>query len=1329
MKIDLTCPVEAWKATLPTAEEPASTVTLFNLSAVPVTSVEVTLTLSSSDGEESAKITHRGRSLAGTPGNTFQMTVPVEQRIRAEVYEITIDKVWFDNSSVWRRDKDVPLTEFEPNNLHRSSQLTTLRAIAGDMASGYPVQQKGLWVCVCGRPNPDEMTACARCHREKSEVFTRYSHEAIEAVVASRDQALTAQGREALARSAAVTDARGKDHVHRKKSRRGLVRVAVGVTAAAVLVYGGVCHLLPHAKYQTALRDQQQAVTAQDHAQAEAAFAALPGYRDADEQAERSRYAQALALLGLAEETAIAQTLPEETLLQARALLVSLQTSGLTATEDLRQVLPDLIRQCDEAHAALLMREDRLDEAETVYQALNDENAQAQLKEIAYRRAVDTLNDSKWAEARTMLTALGDYRDSATLIKDTWYYEGTLALDVGDPEEGLAILATIPGHRDADERILRYHYEQGVALRTAGKLDEAAQSFYLAIGYEDAADQANECFYVPAMDAYEVFDYTRAAELFGKIPDYRDAREKWTDSVLKAAEKAISEVRYADAAALLSQLPADNAEAASLLLDCTYLPAKNAYVRGDYAEAIEGFTAVISHRDSAEMIKKAQYALAEELRAAGKEQDAADLYAALGDYENSADRLNAIRYAEAGMLLSAGDEASLTKAIETFTALGVYSDSASKLLDAKFALAGILLDKGEHAAAREMYLSLGEYEGVADQLKACDYVRAVQLAADGKAAEALAAFEALGDYGDSADRVQRIHYAAAEALIETDPAAALAAFEALGDYADSADRANALRYAAAEALIETDPAAAEAAFQALGNYADSADRVKGLRYDAAEALLATDRAAALAAFRELGDFSDSADRVGALRYEDAEVLLAEGKKEEAAAVFEEVRSYADSAARASAIRYEIAQAFVDAGDWTKAREAFEKIGTEENVDEHINQLRYEAAEKMLAAGQKETAAAAFAAIGSYKDSADRANQLRYDAAAALALTDGQAAADAFAALGDYKDSATRAGQLRYDAAEALIATDWQAAAEAFAALGDYKDSATRALQVRYDGADALADAALWEEAIAVFESLKDYSDSADRILQIRYTQASIKAAAGQWEEAVAAFTALGDYADSQDRITRTRYEQAASLAAQRDYLAAADLYLTLGDYQDAPQQAEAMWDAWYGPILTTVTAARAEKNYTHMYLQLRSLDLSRLPEKYASLAEMHHEACYFEGKRLYEEGRPYEAYACYAALPADYRDVASIMQRPCYLILGDWTDLQGRTYHFDGNGTCTLNGESWYFLVKDTDVYTGKDINRLEKTHRLSGVTKKNAWFFDQRGEKEASIYLTRVAE
>ena len=276
MRIDLTSPVEAWKTTLPTPDKPECEVTLFNLSSLQVVSVEVTLLLSSADGEETAKIIHRGRGLNGAPGRTFHMTVPVEGHITPERYEITVEKVWFDNASVWRHEKDNTLV-YEPNNLHRSAQLTTLRSVAGDMASGYPVQHRAYWVCVCGRPNLNDAFVCARCHREKNEVFRSFSKEAIDAVVAQREAALAEHGRETL-RETSRKFADEKDFVRRKGRHAWVWKLAVAVVVIAGLAFAGYEYGVPYVQYELAKKEYEAGA----YEQAAQQFAALGDYKDAD---------------------------------------------------------------------------------------------------------------------------------------------------------------------------------------------------------------------------------------------------------------------------------------------------------------------------------------------------------------------------------------------------------------------------------------------------------------------------------------------------------------------------------------------------------------------------------------------------------------------------------------------------------------------------------------------------------------------------------------------------------------------------------------------------------------------------------------------------------------------------------------------------------------------------------------------------------------------------------------------------------------------------------------------------------------------------------------
>ena len=63
------------------------------------------------------------------------------------------------------------------------------------MAAGYPEMQGDLWLCVCGRPNPVSVATCARCGRDKRDVFTHFSKEAVDAVIAAREKATDDQNR------------------------------------------------------------------------------------------------------------------------------------------------------------------------------------------------------------------------------------------------------------------------------------------------------------------------------------------------------------------------------------------------------------------------------------------------------------------------------------------------------------------------------------------------------------------------------------------------------------------------------------------------------------------------------------------------------------------------------------------------------------------------------------------------------------------------------------------------------------------------------------------------------------------------------------------------------------------------------------------------------------------------------------------------------------------------------------------------------------------------------------------------------------------------------
>ena len=280
-----------------------------------------------------------------------------------------------------------------------------------------------------------------------------------------------------------------------------------------------------------------------------------------------------------------------------------------------------------------------------------------------------------------------------------------------------------------------------------------------------------------------------------------------------------------------------------------------------------------------------------------------------------------------------------------------------------------------------------------------------------------------------------------------------------------------------------------------------------------------------------------------------------------------------------------------------------------------------------------------------------------------------------------------------------------------------------------NAAAQVAAAGDWAKAAEMFAALGNYSDSAEKVYQVRYNAAAQMAAARQWDEAVALYTELGDYADSKERITLTRYTQAQTVEKDGNYLEAARCYAAMGTYKDSAAKVTEMYDKYYADPAAAMANATKNKNYAEVIHIMSWLDMSAAPQKYQYLTGLYQEACYEEGNRLFQAGKPYEALVLYKQLPSDFRQLKDRMQKAAFLILGTWEDVKGNRYIFREEGICNLAGETFYFNVVDGSVLTGKAADDLTQTHRITGLNQKNAYLFDMRGEKEISIYLTKVAE
>ena len=134
--------------------------------------------------------------------------------------EARLDKVWFEDNDVWRREKSRE-TEYEPNALPPGNELNALKYAAGEAAVGFPSQQEDLWVCVCGRPNGNRDQICARCRRQREMIFQQYNRNAVLRRVSQRERQLDLQTRGAREEAARLQRIREEEYDRNQARKAG----------------------------------------------------------------------------------------------------------------------------------------------------------------------------------------------------------------------------------------------------------------------------------------------------------------------------------------------------------------------------------------------------------------------------------------------------------------------------------------------------------------------------------------------------------------------------------------------------------------------------------------------------------------------------------------------------------------------------------------------------------------------------------------------------------------------------------------------------------------------------------------------------------------------------------------------------------------------------------------------------------------------------------------------------------------------------------------------------------------------------------------------------
>ena len=765
MKLDLSCPVELWHFRMPTRDYPVVTLQLFNLSDKSVTSIQAAFACYDREGERLSRQVERVQGLTGDKRSAFEMIVAVEDGERAASMDLIIEKIWFMDGTVWRRGQN-DMVDYVDNRLPKGKQLDVLRHVAGADVCGYPSDQGAIWVCVCGRPNPASLAVCARCERDKHEVFTQFGKASIEKIIFVRESALEEKARHAREEAGRMQAQREEQEMRRKKHRR---RLTVSLTTLVVLAggaYGVYFHGIPAYTYYRAGELMKQG----EYAQAKELYIDLDDYADSADLVKESDY------------------------LRAGAAAATANLTSLKAAQDLYETLPGYK---DSGERAGRMR---LERAQLLRAGGEYEQAIALFGEIpgfgdADQLAVQTrydwanalMENLDYASAREKFLVLGSYQESASLAEACLYKPALAHLEKGEFPQAIALLSQLKDQTLALPKLQESYYRWGDQLFAAQDYEVAAEKFLLAGEYLDSSLRAAACLYEPAKVMMAAGDYAGAREKLLKVPTFQDAAMLAQECAFRLGLEAMQANDYELALSHLQLAPAVP-EAAAALREAAYLQGKKQQEAGDMPAAVAMYEQAGDYSDAQTLVAQLRFELA--LQAVNvKDYDRAILlFSLLGDYEGSAEELRRAQYNRA---IASIEQGSYEQAISEFTALADYQGSEEYLKQAQYLAARQAFEAGDYQTAAEGYLAAGDFAGAQDGYRESIYLQAQQTLAADNLVAATPLLKQIEGYKDATDLLQSTAYKVASEL------------KAAGDYRQAAEQFQLIRdYQDAKAQAE-----------------------------------------------------------------------------------------------------------------------------------------------------------------------------------------------------------------------------------------------------------------------------------------------------------------------------------------------------------------------------------------------------------------------------------------------------------------------------------------------------------------------------------------------
>ena len=163
---------------------------------------------------------------------------------------------------------------------------------------------------------------------------------------------------------------------------------------------------------------------------------------------------------------------------------------------------------------------------------------------IKYSSALKSISNGNFEEGYTILTELGDYKDSSEQILKGKYEQAVKCIETGEYHKGYEIFSELGSYSDSANQIKKGKYKQASEFLEKKQYMSAIRVYVEIKGYLDSEEKLAETRYQYAQHSIDCKEYKIAVEQLEKILNYKDSTNLYQETCYRYAQRCIEDKKY-----------------------------------------------------------------------------------------------------------------------------------------------------------------------------------------------------------------------------------------------------------------------------------------------------------------------------------------------------------------------------------------------------------------------------------------------------------------------------------------------------------------------------------------------------------------------------------------------------------------------------------------------------------------------------------------------------------------------------------------------------------------------------------------------------------------